>query len=232
VLAVGIALGTVFAISKIGEIVGNISTLIGVAGTGKMASTGAKGLIGVSGLLNAIATIGLITIDIIIWNQVFKDFAKLNETIQESGGWWKNWKDGIKGYIEDISNWFTNLIDKAKEFFGLSKKIGNTGSSGGGHGSGGGRAFATGGVVNKPTYSLTGEYQNAKNDPEIISPQSMMRDTMLDAFSQILPSMQGNNSGNKEAVLVVNGKELARATFQDYQNESLRVGTSTLIRRS
>lgn len=92
--------------------------------------------------------------------------------------------------------------------------------------------FATGGVVNKPTYSLTGEYQNAKSDPEIISPQSIMKDTMLDAFSQILPSMQGNDNGSKEAVLNINGKELARALFPDLKNEGLRVGTSTLIRRS
>ena len=154
VLAVGLAFGVVFAASKIGEIVGNISTLIGVGGAGKLASTGAKGLAGVSGILTGIATIGLITIDIIILGKVFEQFKKLKETVDEAGGWAKSIAIVWGYYFEKIGNFIGNLVNKIKEFLGLSTKASISGSSGAGFSAGGGRAFATGGVVNKPTYSL------------------------------------------------------------------------------
>lgn len=52
----------------------------------------------------------------------------------------------------------------------------------------GGKAFripsmATGGVLADPTLFLGGEYPGAGRDPEIVTPQSMMRDTVLDALS-------------------------------------------------
>ena len=38
-------------------------------------------------------------------------------------------------------------------------------------------AFANGGVVKSPTLALMGEYPNARSNPEIISPQSILRET-------------------------------------------------------
>lgn len=38
-------------------------------------------------------------------------------------------------------------------------------------------AFANGGVVRSPTLGLVGEYPGARSDPEIIAPQSILRDT-------------------------------------------------------
>ena len=91
--------------------------------------------------------------------------------------------------------------------------------------------MATGGVLTKPTYGLMGEYPDAKSNPEIVSPQSIMKDTMMDAFAQILPSMQSSNGGG-EAILNINGQELARAMFNDNQNEANRRNTSTSIKVS
>lgn len=43
------------------------------------------------------------------------------------------------------------------------------------------RAFANGGVLSSPTVGLMGEYTGASNNPEIVTPQSLMRETMEDA---------------------------------------------------
>lgn len=46
-------------------------------------------------------------------------------------------------------------------------------------------AFANGGIVYGPTLSMTGEYSNAKNNPEVIAPLSKLK--------QMLPQNSGNN---------------------------------------
>lgn len=90
--------------------------------------------------------------------------------------------------------------------------------------------FATGNVATRPTLGVFGEYANAKSDPEITSPRSIMQETMLDTFSTILPSLQ--STGNQgEAVFNIDSKEFARATFRAYQDEEKRVGTSKIITR-
>lgn len=48
------------------------------------------------------------------------------------------------------------------------------------------RAFANGGVLNSPTVGLMGEYTGASNNPEIVTPQSLMRETMEDANTSII----------------------------------------------
>jgi hypothetical protein len=42
--------------------------------------------------------------------------------------------------------------------------------------------MATGGVLTDPTLFLGGEYPGARRDPEIVAPQSIMRETILDAL--------------------------------------------------
>ena len=44
--------------------------------------------------------------------------------------------------------------------------------------------FAKGGVVSGPTFGLMGEYPSAASNPEIIAPQSIMRDTVLSALAE------------------------------------------------
>jgi hypothetical protein len=44
-------------------------------------------------------------------------------------------------------------------------------------------AFANGGVVNSPTLGVFGEYAGAKSNPEIVTPQNIMHDTVSDATS-------------------------------------------------
>ncbi len=47
-------------------------------------------------------------------------------------------------------------------------------------------ALADGGVLTTPTPALVGEYPGAKSNPEIVSPQNIMRETMEDANSEVV----------------------------------------------
>lgn len=47
-------------------------------------------------------------------------------------------------------------------------------------------AFADGGVVTTPTHALVGEYQGARSNPEIITPQSIMKETVEDANESVV----------------------------------------------
>lgn len=46
--------------------------------------------------------------------------------------------------------------------------------------------MADGGVLTTPTPALVGEYPGAKSNPEIVSPQNIMRETMEDANSEVV----------------------------------------------
>ena len=94
---------------------------------------------------------------------------------------------------------------------------------------GGGR-FATGTVAYKPTYGEFGEYSGASTNPEIVSPQNIMEETLYSALAKALPLV--NNSGQQgDIILEINGREFARATYNDFEYESNRLGTNTNIRR-
>lgn len=45
--------------------------------------------------------------------------------------------------------------------------------------------LAKGGVIDKPIIGLMGEYANAKSNPEIVAPQSLMYDTILEANGEL-----------------------------------------------
>lgn len=90
------------------------------------------------------------------------------------------------------------------------------------------KGFAKGNVAYGPTVAEFGEYAGARTNPEITTPQSIMKQTMVEALQEAMP--EGSRSG--DAVLVINGKELARATYGDFQAEGNRLGTSNVaIRR-
>ena len=91
--------------------------------------------------------------------------------------------------------------------------------------------FASGNVATSPTVGIFGEYSNASNNPEITTPQSIMRQTMTEVLSSILPQINGNNNGGT-TILNLNGREFAKAIKSDLEYENNRVGSSTIIRRS
>ena len=66
---------------------------------------------------------------------------------------------------------------------------------------------ARGAVTRKPTPLLTGEYPGAVNNPEITTPQSIMRDTMMDALSSFNNMRYQNNLNANNGELVALLKE-------------------------
>nr|DAW66682.1 MAG TPA: Minor tail protein [Caudoviricetes sp.] len=64
---------------------------------------------------------------------------------------------------------------------------------------------ARGAVTRKPTPLLTGEYPGAVNNPEITTPQSIMRDTMMDALSSFnnMRYQNGSNINSGELVTLL-----------------------------
>jgi len=230
---VGTSLGLTFGAIKIAGIVDNIKTLIGVAGVGGAAGTGMAGIVG---LLKFLGTIGFIAISVgLIYNAVtgrniLDDLGTINQAIKENGGYWESWKKGIDIIFGGVTKTIGNFITKVKNFFG--QLLGNFSIGGGFSGGGGssGARFATGGVVKQPTYGLMGEYANASSNPEIIAPQSIMRETLQQALAPYM-SMLSSGGNNRPIVLNVNGREFAKATYQDFQSEGYRNGNTTNARR-
>lgn len=83
--------------------------------------------------------------------------------------------------------------------------------------------FATGTVATQPTMGVFGEYSGARTNPEIVSPKN----DMIDAVAQALQLYGGNESKDGSYVFKVNGRELARAIYDDLQYEGNRLGQQT-----
>ena len=93
-----------------------------------------------------------------------------------------------------------------------------------------GLKFASGTVAYEPTFGQFGEYSGASTNPEIVSPQSIMEETLYTALARALPLV---NSGGQQGdiVLEINGREFARATYQDFEYETSRLGINDNTRR-
>lgn len=71
-------------------------------------------------------------------------------------------------------------------------------------------SMAAGGVLSGPQMFLGGEYSGAARNPEIVTPQNIMRETMIDAISSTAAAGGAGAGG-----LVVNGPLIGSATIRD-----------------
>ena len=91
-------------------------------------------------------------------------------------------------------------------------------------------AFANGGVITEPTNALMGEYANAKNNPEIVAPQSIMKETFLEAVTPLINAiLQGDNNllkalNDKETNVYLNGRKVSEAIYDDLGAVATRKG--------
>ena len=88
--------------------------------------------------------------------------------------------------------------------------------------------LAKGGVLYEDTIIQAGEYSNARSNPEIVTPQNIMYDTIIKALKE------NNNTGNNETInfenkLVVNGKVFAREIIEDLNSEAVRRGYKPIL---
>ncbi|CDB32165.1 phage-related protein-like protein [Clostridium sp. CAG:575] len=81
--------------------------------------------------------------------------------------------------------------------------------------------LAKGGVLTEATTVLAGEYSGAKTNPEIITPQNIMRDT----FEDVLSNYSGNND-DRPIYLTVNvgNKKLGQILLEDLRDRTRRTG--------
>lgn len=122
----------------------------------------------------------------------------------------------------NIGTWFNNVLSGFNnwldDLFGVPKSPKVNG-------------FATGTVAYKPTFGQFGEYSGASSNPEIVSPRNIMKETFTESMLDILPHIQSNNEPKGDVVLEINGRELARATISDFEEEGVRLGKTSVIRR-
>lgn len=85
--------------------------------------------------------------------------------------------------------------------------------------------LAKGGVLTEATTVLAGEYSGAKTNPEIVTPQNIMRDTFEDVLSDF-------NSGNGQPVHITIqylGKEIFDETIDYINSKTRRTGKNTIV---
>ena len=85
--------------------------------------------------------------------------------------------------------------------------------------------LAKGGVLTEATTVLAGEYSGAKTNPEIVTPQNIMRETFEDVLSDF-------NSGNGQPVHITIqylGKEIFDDTIDYINSKTRRTGKNTIV---
>lgn len=97
------------------------------------------------------------------------------------------------------------------------------------------RAFANGGVLNSPTVGLMGEYAGASNNPEIVTPQSLMRETMEDANVSIINAIFaiGNQISksvdDKNMDIYMDTAKVTRRITKEQTAQKKQMGTSLVM---
>ncbi len=91
--------------------------------------------------------------------------------------------------------------------------------------------LANGGVIEQPTMAMVGEYAGAKSNPEIVTPQNIMRQTFMECM---LPIAQAIISGDTKVVnaieelanrpIELNGRKVSESIFSNLQDVAIRKG--------
>lgn len=163
------------------------------------------------------AVLAVITVLIAYWDDIVKAVKNFFDTCRKNDvyfDWLCEIFEDIIGWIEKADKFIKNFAKGIKDAFsGLGNIIGGIAGSIGGLFGGGGRsiqvngvpAMASGGVLTSPSLILAGEYSGANTNPEIVSPQSLMYDTVQQA-------LQNNQSYPQDMTISINlgGVEVGR----------------------
>lgn len=96
-------------------------------------------------------------------------------------------------------------------------------------------AFADGGVLRSPTVGLMGEYSGASNNPEIVTPQSLMRETMEDANASLINAIFaiGNQISksvdDKNMDVYMDTAKVTRRITKEQTAQKKQMGTSLVM---
>ena len=165
-----------------------------------------------------------------VWNNIWTTIGNVVKNI------WNGIWSGIKGVINSILGGIEGFVNGTIK--GINKLLSGISSVANAVGSLIGLdpinlqistislpRLAKGGVLTEATTVLAGEYSGAKTNPEIVTPQNIMRDTFEDVLSDF-------NSGNGQPVHVTIqylGKEIFDDTIDYINSKTRRTGKNTIV---
>lgn len=97
--------------------------------------------------------------------------------------------------------------------------------------------LATGGVITQPTHALVGEYKGASSNPEIVTPENLMREVFLDSMLPVVQAIVNGNSQvvtaikNKDTNVYMNGRKVSENLYNDLENVAIRKGKTLAFSR-
>lgn len=152
-----------------------------------------------------------------IWNDIKNTFTNLGTSIGNAiSGAVKTGINGVISLIEKTINTAIRLINGGIKLINLIPGVSvgtiNTLNL---------PRLAKGNVAYDETLAIFGEYSGASNNPEITTPQNIMRDTFEDVLSNY-----GENSNNRPIYLTVNvgNKKLGQILLDDLRDTTRRTG--------
>lgn len=234
----------------IGAILATISSILIVLGL-ILALSGVALPLGIA--LIAAGAVGLVTVGALNWNAILYKLKEVWDSIKIwwntsvskylSLDYWKGigkdilnglW-EGLKSIWSDISNWVSEKVGWiVDQFTGAtsSARSGTFGSTS--SGSFGGRsvpsiqsfsipALATGSVI-PPNREFLAVLGDNKQETEVVSPLSTMKQAMLEAMRE-----SGMTDGTITVVVNLDGKEVARNSVKHINNMTRQAGRSVLL---
>lgn len=152
-----------------------------------------------------------------VWSRIRNTFSSLGTSIGNAiSGAIKSGINGVISLIERTINSAIRLINGGIRLINLIPGVYvgsiNTLSL---------PRLAKGGVLTEATTVIAGEYSGAKTNPEIVTPQNIMRDT----FEDVLSNYSGNNN-DRPIYLTVNvgDKKLGQILLDDLRDKKRRTG--------
>lgn len=91
-------------------------------------------------------------------------------------------------------------------------------------------AYASGGVITSPTLGLIGEYAGAKSNPEIVTPQNIMYDTVVEANAPLVSALYDMMReiiaviGDKDTVVEMDGDKVGAIVMKYIDRYNRRTG--------
>lgn len=152
-----------------------------------------------------------------VWSRIRNTFSSLGTSIGNAiSGAVKSGINGVISLIERTINSAIRLINGGIRLINLIPGVYvgsiNTLSL---------PRLAKGGVLTEATTVIAGEYSGAKTNPEIVTPQNIMRDT----FEDVLSNYSGNNN-DRPIYLTVNvgDRKLGQILLEDLRDKTRRTG--------
>ena len=140
--------------------------------------------------------------------------------------------ESIKGIIEPIYELICKIVDAIKSINGstISASLGKGLFGKAKSFFGNLPFFASGGVVDRPTALVAGEYSGAKSNPEIIAPQSIMAQTFNESIKPLVNTVLQSNKNVVDAInskdfdVYMNGRKVSESLYSDLETTAYRKG--------